>query len=128
VEKIKVGHMEPDLHRHPYTITSTATPTPISTQVHGILLSVYLVSDPSYILYHYQPASSHDLNELGDYHSTEPSVTPNDLPEHVLDHVMFKLVTASQTNAKHLILHIISVAYFKNHQIFTWLFTDQEIG
>jgi hypothetical protein len=36
-------------------------------------------------------------------------ITLNDLPEHALHHTRFKLVTASETNAHHLILDILSV-------------------
>jgi len=47
----------------------------------------------------------------------ESCIAPNHLPGYGQDHIMFKLVAATQTNAKHLILYVPSIANSQNHQI-----------
>ena len=48
---------------------------------------------------------------------SKPSITLRDLPKHVPDDIRFKLVTALETNANHLILHILSITDPQSLQI-----------
>jgi uncharacterized membrane protein YecN with MAPEG domain len=48
---------------------------------------------------------------------TKPSIALNNFPEYIPDHIRFELVTASQTNAYHLILHILGITDPQAHQI-----------
>jgi len=54
----------------------------------------------------------------------KPSVTSYYFPEYRAYHVRLQLVTALQTNANHLILHILSIADSQTHQISAWQFID----
>ena len=49
---------------------------------------------------------------------TKPSITLNDLPQDIPNVIRLKLVTASQTNAYHLILHILTIADSQSYQIY----------
>jgi len=50
---------------------------------------------------------------------TKPTVALNNLPLHVPDHISFKLVPVSQTNANHFILHNLSVVNSQPYEIST---------
>ena len=55
---------------------------------------------------------------------TEFFNTLKDLSDYGPDHIKFNVVPATQTNANHFILHVLSIADSEIHQISTWHVID----